>query len=284
MKAGARFVWATSDGLKVAVAGAKKACCGEDLIKGAETYPEGKAPKAKHARNLRALWSEIFEKEGKKAAKAFRDLHLERFAKSPGAVTVDLNVDFSDYEGDVAEALAEPASGGGDVGVRDLFSDMGEPASAEIRTAIFESAHDRARKWAAVHAADLVSEVEETTRDMIRKVISDGLDANLSIDDIADQIEESTAFSDERAQLIAKTEVSNANSAGALEGYRAAKDNGLRVLKGWLNGSNPCPVCLENAAAGFIATEEEFPSGDMAPAAHPHCQCALTAKAEEDSE
>ena len=252
----------------------------EKLAKAAETWPEGKAPKPKHLRNLRALWKDILAKAAKETAKAYRASAAEKLAK--GVDTVD--VDFSDSEDEVAEALAEAASDGGGAGLNELFDKFGEPASGSIRTAVFDAAQERAHAWAAQHAAELVSQVSDTTRTMLRGVIANGLSDGLTTPEIADEIESAAVFSDERAATIAQTEVTNANSAGALEGYRAAQDNGLKVKKAWLNGSNPCPVCEENAAAGFIALEEEFPSGDVAPAAHPHCQCALTAKAVEDDE
>jgi len=250
----------------------------EKLAKASETWPEGKAPKPKHARNLRSLWQEIFKAASKKAAAALRASYTAKLAK--GGDTVD--VDFSDYEDQVTEALAEAASDGGGAGLNELFDKFGEPASGSIRTAVFDAAQERAHTWAAQHAAELVSQVSDTTREMLRDVIADGLSDGLTIPEIADEIESAAVFSDERAATIAQTEVTNANSAGALEGYRAAQDSGLKVKKGWLNGANPCPVCQENAAAGFIELDDEFPSGDMAPAAHPHCQCSVTCQAVED--
>jgi hypothetical protein len=32
---------------------------------------------------------------------------------------------------------------------------------------------------------------------------------------------------------------------------------------------------MENVDAGFIGIDEEFPSGDLAPTAHPNCDCSI---------
>lgn len=37
-----------------------------------------------------------------------------------------------------------------------------------------------------------------------------------------------------------------------------------------------CPVCLDNAAEGFIPLSRPYPSGHMAPPIHPNCRCTET--------
>jgi hypothetical protein len=53
---------------------------------------------------------------------------------------------------------------------------------------------------------------------------------------------------------------------------REAVDRG-DTEKSWVGGT--CPVCEENAAAGWIDIDEAFPSGDDEPPAHPNCECEL---------
>lgn len=43
--------------------------------------------------------------------------------------------------------------------------------------------------------------------------------------------------------------------------------------KQWVGGT--CEVCMENADAGWIDIDEDFPSGDDEPPAHPNCACEL---------
>jgi hypothetical protein len=44
-----------------------------------------------------------------------------------------------------------------------------------------------------------------------------------------------------------------------------------------------CDICVENADAGVIGLDEEFPSGDQAPPAHPHEECDLGGATNEDA-
>jgi len=43
--------------------------------------------------------------------------------------------------------------------------------------------------------------------------------------------------------------------------------------KSWIGGT--CPVCQENSDAGWIPVDEQFPSGDDEPPAHPNCDCDI---------
>lgn len=119
--------------------------------------------------------------------------------------------------------------------------------------------------------------IDESTRDMIRDTIADGLEENLGNAAIADLIEESTGFSTERAELIAHTEIARINSMASLESYKgAAEDTGLQIKKEWLLGEHPCEICQANNEQGAIPLDDEFESGDDAPPAHPKCECAVS--------
>lgn len=134
-----------------------------------------------------------------------------------------------------------------------------------------------------VEAARAEYRIDQSTRDMIRELIAGGLEDNLSTDEIADSIQDATAFSDERAALIANTEVRRANSYAALEGYKAGADAaGLVVQKEWMITGGACVICEENADQGPIDLEEEFESGDDAPPAHPNCRCAIAPVVQDD--
>lgn len=118
--------------------------------------------------------------------------------------------------------------------------------------------------------------ITDSTRDMIRTIVADGLESNLSADEIADNIESSAAFSPERADLVAKTEIANVNSSAALETYRAAGEAGVKLKKRWIVAAKDvCDDCTLNAKQGPIDLDEAFQSGDQSPAAHPHCRCAV---------
>lgn len=149
---------------------------------------------------------------------------------------------------------------------------------------LFDRVSDRAVSWASDHAAELVTGVEETTVDGLRTLISDGLEENIGLDAISQRIQDSYLFSEERAALIAQTEVAAANQQGVLEGMEAAEAAGVHIQKVWLPDDEACDVCLDNASDGPIPLDEEFSSGDDRPPAHPNCRCNMISEIEETGE
>ncbi len=135
----------------------------------------------------------------------------------------------------------------------------------------------RAIAWAGERAAELISSAGDggmlttATRDMIRTTITQGLEAHQTLAEIADTLQNAYAFSEARAEFIARTEVRNARGNGAFFGASAAK----MEQKRWLlsNDEGVCPLCSANAAQGFIPIHTAFSSGNMAPLAHPRCRC-----------
>lgn len=119
--------------------------------------------------------------------------------------------------------------------------------------------------------------IPEATRNEIRGIIEEALKGHIELGDLSEAISTAGAFSPNRAEMIARTEIANAHSMGSLNGYRAARDAGVDVEKGWLPDDKACDVCLANAAASPIPLDQEFPSGDLAPTAHPWCECAIYA-------
>lgn len=74
----------------------------------------------------------------------------------------------------------------------------------------------------------------------------------------------------QHALMIARTETSRALSVANRDEY---EKNNVEMVE-WLV-SDPCDICQENGDAGPIGINEEFPSGDTEPPAHPNCECAL---------
>lgn len=203
------------------------------------------------------------------------DFDLDQFLDD-----LDLDV-FSISEEDLAtaiEAIGADAS-------RIALSQLGQVDNSGL----VEQVNRRALEYARDRSAELVSFDEDadpllvsSTRDMIRATIAQGIEDNLSTGAIGDLLEENYAFSEERADTIASTEITTANSMGALASYEEAKDAGVNVKKSWLILEDACDVCQENADAGAIDLDEPFPSGDMAPGAHPHCRCVLVPEVEDE--
>jgi hypothetical protein len=185
-----------------------------------------------------------------------------------------------------------------DAALFDVASDSALKAVAQVGASSAEGLVDQVNQaavdWARNRAAELVGKrwtaagelidnpnptmaITETTRDLLRELIAKGLEDNVGRPAIADMIQESFAFSEDRADLIARSEVRMANAAGKMDGWRAAEDAAsVELLKGWqtTNNDNCCDECEENEAVGLIPLDDEFPSGaDSEGDSHPNCQC-----------
>ena len=139
---------------------------------------------------------------------------------------------------------------------------------------IFDLVNERSVEYADETAADLVTQISETTRDRLRSLVADAIENAQGVNELKAAIQDSELFSADRAELIARTEIGNAHMAGALEG---AKASGLAMMKMVLRGSQEfdCEICGDNEDAGLIGLTELFPSGDEAPLFHPRCECTI---------
>lgn len=121
---------------------------------------------------------------------------------------------------------------------------------------------------------DAAYAITESTREFLRSTVAQALEEGWSAQQLKQVARENYAFSSDRALTIARTELNNAHSAGALA---AAKASGVVKTKTWTLGSehddaSECD-CGDNADQGPIPIDEDFQSGDSCPSAHPHCVC-----------
>ncbi len=84
------------------------------------------------------------------------------------------------------------------------------------------------------HMAELVQNVQKTTKASIRQVITRGLDEGLSIQQMQANLMADQAFSAARAARIARTETTRSVNAGAMQAYSQAADDGLNIKVEWL--------------------------------------------------
>lgn len=213
----------------------------------------------------------IFAATAEQAAAILRS-RADKVAKAGPFDWID-NLDLTGLKTVVASTQDELNAVAQDAATAGLVSVGVRAAESELVNAINAGASN----WAKDRSATLVTQVSESTRQMLRDTVSSGLKAGLTEAEIADNIEALNAnvFSEERAELIARYEVGTANSGGALESFKAAKELGIPVKKAWLADDQACEVCQENQEAGAIELDETFPSGDDAPLAHPNCECSL---------
>lgn len=116
--------------------------------------------------------------------------------------------------------------------------------------------------------------ITEDTRVGIRALVRDTVEGKTSVLDLPDKLRDSYAFSDSRAEMIARTEMRMANGQGALGGLIAAGNVSSKV---WITQEDDLvsEECQENADEGPIDLLDDFPSGDQTEPAHPNCRCSV---------
>ncbi len=119
----------------------------------------------------------------------------------------------------------------------------------------------------------LTGNLSATSIQRLRDAIAEAWDAGGSFDQIVEAIKETFAqFSDVRAGMIAQTEINDAYVFGRME---LAREAGFEQ-KAWNpDGTDACELCQGNIDDGWIGMNDAFSSGDMAPTAHPNCDCSV---------
>jgi SPP1 gp7 family putative phage head morphogenesis protein len=172
-----------------------------------------------------------------------------------------------------------------------LETDVGDPQ-------LLARAKDLAEQYATSRSAELVGwtrdangnlipnpdarwAISTTTRERIREIIQNAFTEDLPIEEVRDQIQLALAtqiegngiFSMGRAAIIARTEISNAQSYGNFVAWR---ESGMVQKIRWLTAEDEkvCDVCEENDNS-VVPIGQPFPTGDLYPGIHPACRCAI---------
>jgi SPP1 gp7 family putative phage head morphogenesis protein len=111
-------------------------------------------------------------------------------------------------------------------------------------------------------------QITEGTREWLRSTTEQAIAEGWSTQEMASQIRDAHAFSSERAEMIARTEIARADIAGSVEGWKAS---GLVDEKEWLTAPDCCDECQEmNGKKTPVG--ETFEDGKDVPL-HPQCRC-----------
>lgn len=192
-------------------------------------------------------------------------------------ILASLGLDFSDLGDDLEPLLAAIAADGGSQALAQL---------GITESSIVDQVNEDAVAWAKQHAAELVTQLAETTREKIQSDLVNAIESGMSVDDIASSLASTYGFSDDRAHLIAQTERAFADVAGNRKAYAASGvvgsiewscANGGDGVEG---SDSPCPECEENDGQSVPLGKdgeatEPFPSGATTVPAHPGCFCDL---------
>lgn len=161
-----------------------------------------------------------------------------------------------------------------------------EAGTGEAPDSVFEVSPTEAIEYARRQGSLIIEEVTGTTRDGIRQVVTAGLEEGLSQTEIARGLEQAmTDASPYRAEMIARTETSNAIHAARTAQFRSA---GIARQR-WINAPNPSAAHAQIAQrypdgleigrpfvkAGETIAGETFKRDVYHPPARPNCRCGI---------
>ena len=148
----------------------------------------------------------------------------------------------------------------------------------------FSLKNPRAVAYLDAHGAELVTKINEETKSQMRTLLTQAVDEGWSYTRTAKAIKEQfEGFAGlkpqkhirDRATLVAVTEAGQAYEAGNQIVAKGLADVGIRMEKYWRTSGDErvSQGCKDNQAAGWIAVEEMFPSGNDRPLRFPGCRC-----------
>jgi hypothetical protein len=177
----------------------------------------------------------------------------------PNAVTKGLSVD---YESAMTAALA--------AGYDTLATDLAVAERSISADVTAEYLRERSLEA-------LATQLSGTTVARIQTALADAYEAGADYDGLVSAVTDTfDEMAETRAGLIAQTAMNAAYNAGRKQ---LGLDLGFNEKSWACDGPNPCAVCLENEADGWIGIDETFSSGDDIPVAHPGCYCSLDVRA-----
>lgn len=146
----------------------------------------------------------------------------------------------------------------------DIYGKRGQEALDELVDDVdFNITTEFAVQYLEEYSGVLISEVNSTTRDAIRKTLAEGYDAGESIPKLAKRVKEVFAEAGSvRAVMIARTESIKASNSAAVEAYR---QSGVVVRKEWLaqRDTRTCPFCLDLDGKAISLTSYFAKVGDV---------------------
>ena len=256
----------------------------EKLAKAKKVQPIKRDRKAlkKLEAKLQKITLKFFKGQVEPIAKLLHDVmpdsaeKLAKMSKEDALKILEaVNFDWTKLGDDLEPILAAIAQDGAAQGL----IQVGSKTTADL----LDQVNEKAVEWAEKHAADLVTQLTQTTRDRLRGDLAASIELGMSVQDIAKVLEEDYAFSEQRAALVATTERAFADVRGNQIGYA---ESGVVSGLEWQTANEgeddrTCPDCeLNDNTTVAMDPEtgeatEAFPSGATTVPAHPGCLCDL---------
>ena len=201
-------------------------------------------------------------------------------------VLAAIELDWATFGADVTPALRDAALSGVQQGTEQVYT-----AARGAGTDYVAAAKSHALAYAEQRGAEMVGmrrtedgsfvenpdarwAIDEPTRNGLRSKIEQAFTDRWSPAKLADEIENAYDFSEERAGVIAKSEITKAQAQGNLASWMKS---GVVLKVQWQTSADHDheDECDDYEDEGEVDPGHEFAPGVMAPDAHPNCECAL---------
>jgi SPP1 gp7 family putative phage head morphogenesis protein len=145
--------------------------------------------------------------------------------------------------------------------IRNTVIGFGDQAAKEIISdATFNVNSPRVTAFMRKFGAERITGINRTTRNRVRRVLVDGVEAGSTTDEIAKQIGRVFDIAEgSRAYTIARTEVARSSNFGALEGYRQV---GVEEKEWLATQDDAVRETHEEADGQVVGIDDEFTVGD----------------------
>lgn len=195
-------------------------------------------------------------------------------------------------DGDLIDAIVAAAKAALAAGAQSLLGLVAEEVLAQVGVS-WSVDNPAAVDYLRAHGAELVTRIDEATRDDLRSLIEAAMRDGRTYDQLAEDIQRKFAsygdpnsywrwdasrpqqHIDSRAHLVAVTELGNAYEEGEFEAALELQRAGLTVVKWWstMGDDRVSALCQGNEADGEIPVDQPHASGDLHPLGHPACRC-----------
>jgi len=120
-----------------------------------------------------------------------------------------------------------------------------------------------AAEWARQYGYELVTGINNTSRDMLREAVGAFYERPMSLGELRGRV--GTIYSPVRAEMIAATEVTRAQSEGEQQYAAELQRQGVRTAPFWEGDGDECLLCADRV--GKPITDGQYPP------LHPRCDC-----------
>jgi hypothetical protein len=223
---------------------------------------------------LRRKIAAVLAAQGKRVAAKASKLYAERLMKDAGPrrdVLAELIAALD--SGDLASDVTDQLEGAMQAAFRRAAALGMQQAGIEDRD-VTDQVDEAAVDYAKTRGGELITDLAGTTDEDMRALLQRAVEDGMSPDELSDAVQDLGAFSESRADMIARTELAFAHVAGNKEGW---SESGVVVGKRSLLGDlhNVEDICDEAADAGVVGLEESFVDGADDPPYHPNCVCDI---------